>query len=88
MYHIEGVVKKRKFFTTPCKIRTIRHTLGKSPRKVADSLKKRLTSGLWVGIISLALNDWCAAMAQVVEHVLGKDEVTSSNLVSSSTKTP
>lgn len=25
-----------------------------------------------------------AAMAQVVEHVLGKDEVTSSNLVSSS----
>ena len=27
-----------------------------------------------------------AAMAQVVEHVLGKDEVTSSNLVSSSRK--
>ncbi len=27
-----------------------------------------------------------AAMAQVVEHVLGKDEVTSSNLVSSSKK--
>ena len=27
-----------------------------------------------------------AAMAQVVEHVLGKDEVTSSNLVSSSNK--
>ena len=26
----------------------------------------------------------CAAMAQVVEHILGKDEVTSSNLVSSS----
>ena len=25
-----------------------------------------------------------AAMAQVVEHILGKDEVTSSNLVSSS----
>ena len=29
-----------------------------------------------------------AAMAQQVEHVLGKDEVTSSNLVSSSTKKP
>ncbi len=29
-----------------------------------------------------------AAMAQVVEHVLGKDEVTSSNLVSSSNKSP
>ena len=28
-----------------------------------------------------------AAMAQVVERVLGKDEVTSSNLVSSSTIT-
>ena len=28
-----------------------------------------------------------AAMAQVVEHILGKDEVTSSNLVSSSRKT-
>ena len=28
----------------------------------------------------------CAAMAQVVEHILGKDEVTSSNLVSSSRK--
>ena len=27
-----------------------------------------------------------AAMAQVVEHILGKDEVTSSNLVSSSKK--
>ena len=27
-----------------------------------------------------------AAMAQVVEHILGKDEVTSSNLVSSSQK--
>ena len=27
-----------------------------------------------------------AAMAQVVEHILGKDEVTSSNLVSSSRK--
>ena len=27
-----------------------------------------------------------AVMAQVVEHVLGKDEVTSSNLVSSSIK--
>ena len=27
-----------------------------------------------------------AAMAQVVEHILGKDEVTSSNLVSSSIK--
>ncbi len=27
-----------------------------------------------------------AAMAQVVEHILGKDEVTSSNLVSSSLK--
>ena len=26
-----------------------------------------------------------AAMAQVAEHILGKDEVTSSNLVSSST---
>ena len=26
-----------------------------------------------------------AAMAQLVEHILGKDEVTSSNLVSSST---
>ena len=26
----------------------------------------------------------CAAMAQVVEHILGKDEVTSSSLVSSS----
>lgn len=29
-----------------------------------------------------------AAMAQMVERVLGKDEVTSSNLVSSSTKEP
>lgn len=29
-----------------------------------------------------------AAMAQVVEHILGKDEVSSSNLLSSSTKTP
>ena len=29
-----------------------------------------------------------AAMAQSVEHILGKDEVTSSILVSSSTKSP
>ena len=29
---------------------------------------------------------YCADMAQEVEHVLGKDEVTSSNLVISSTK--
>ncbi len=35
----------------------------------------------------LLYNNICckyAAMAQVVEHILGKDEVTSSNLVSSS----
>ena len=37
-----------------------------------------------VGIISFAL----AAMAQEAEHILGKDEVTSSNLVSSLIKTP
>ena len=36
--------------------------------------------------MSVARQD--AAMAQVVEHVLGKDEVTSSNLVSSSIKKP
>ena len=31
---------------------------------------------------------WYAAMAQLVEHILGKDEVPSSNLGSSSRKTP
>lgn len=60
-------------------------------RKVTKSrifTKKRLTSHNRLGIISLALKEQCAAMAQVVEHVLGKDEVTSSNLVSSSMIVP
>ena len=35
-------------------------------------------------IIYKSMTSQYAAMAQVVEHILGKDEVTSSNLVSSS----
>ncbi len=42
-----------------------------------------MTFGVTCHIISFVRY---AAMAQVVEHVLGKDEVTSSNLVSSSNK--
>lgn len=69
-------------------LRALTGDLQKIGRKVGISLKKRLTSRLVIGIITLALKEQCAAMAQVVEHVLGKDEVTSSNLVSSSTKNP
>ena len=58
-------------------------------KKSLKQRKKGLTTGR--GIV---YNNFCAtkgaanyaAMAQVVEHVLGKDEVTSSNLVSSSKK--
>ena len=39
-----------------------------------------------VGIVHLV--DYCAAMAQLVERILGKDEVSSSNLLSSSKKNP
>ena len=53
--------------------------------------KKGLTFSGLAGIIKKLSNDRptteSAVMAQVVEHVLGKDEVTSSNLVNSS-KTP
>ena len=45
-----------------------------------------LTNLVLCSIISLVANPANAAMAQVVEHILGKDEVTSSNLVSSSKK--
>ena len=41
------------------------------------------------GIISKSSTDGAiAGMAQSVEHVIGNDEVTSSNLVTSSRKTP
>ena len=33
------------------------------------------------------MTEFCAYVAQLVEHILGKDEVTSSSLVSSSIKT-
>ena len=50
--------------------------------------KKGLTFSGLAGIIKKLSNDRptteSAVMAQVVEHVLGKDEVTSSNLVNSS----
>ena len=45
--------------------------------------KKLLTFNRLSSIINLVAERH-AAMAQVVEHILGKDEVTSSNLVSSS----
>ena len=47
--------------------------------------EKRLTSGFSCGIITPSPLRY-AVMAQAVEHVLGKDEVTSSNLVNSSRK--
>ena len=46
--------------------------------------EKVLTKRLKSVIISNAWND--AAMAQLVEHILGKDEVISSTLISSSKK--
>ena len=54
-------------------------------------LKKVLTKHLLFVIISFAEREYLrkrAAMAQLVEHILGKDEVPSSNLGSSSKTTP
>ena len=47
------------------------------------SFKKCLQFMIFCVIVSNGL--WFAAIAQQVERILGKDEVTSSNLVSSST---
>ncbi len=48
--------------------------------------KKFLTTVLSICIISNAVNNAVAAMAQLVERILGKDEVTGSTPVSSSKK--
>ena len=52
-------------------------------KKLQEKLKKGLTNSLFSVIIVPVRN---AAMAQLVERVLGKDEVSSSNLDSSSRK--
>ena len=61
-------------------------------KKIMEIFKKVLTNQFLFVIMTLAEREYLrkrAAMAQLVEHILGKDEVPSSNLGSSSrTSTP
>ena len=60
-------------------------------KKIMEIFKKVLTNQFLFVIMTLAEREYLrkrAAMAQLVEHILGKDEVPSSNLGSSSRTTP
>ena len=71
-------------------ITRIKNNIVRKKQIIAEKSKKPLTSKEVFDIISIVAGapDDNAGMAQSVEHILGKDEVISSILITSSIKAP